>query len=146
MSLPARWNPFRQSNRFEPFADMEGLFRGFGLQSLRDQNDAMDLRTDITEDEKAYRVEMDMPGVKKEDIEVSVEGNEVAVKAEIKRSSEGGNGRKVHAERYSGQIYRSLSLPHEFDNARCEAHYQDGVLSLVLPKKPGAESKRLPIN
>lgn len=146
MAMPTRWNPIRQGTRFDPFNEMEGLFRGLGLQPLREQSEMMELRADVTEDENAYRIEIDIPGVKKEDIEVSVEGSDVMIRAETRGQSEGGSGRKVHVERYTGQLFRSFSLPHEFDSDRCEAHYQDGVLSLTLPKRTGGESKRLPIH
>lgn len=147
MNLPTRWNPFRQINRFDPLGDFEDLFRGMALRPLsRQDENAMEMRMDITEDDKAYRITVDMPGVKKENVDVSVDGNQVTISAEITREQSSDNEKQLYSERYSGKAYRSFSLPLEVDSGKSEARYDGGVLKLTLPKKATAGSRHLSIN
>ena len=102
---------------------------------------------DVKEDEKAYTVRADIPGVKKEDIQVEVDANAVTVRAEVKREKEEKQGEKViYSERSYGMVSRSFSLPAEIEAGGCKAEYKDGVLSLVLPKKAGAQARRLSVS
>lgn len=95
------------------------------------------MRIDVTETPQAYEVEADLPGVKKDDIDVRVHGNVVQIDAEIKRESrKTGNGdRLLRSERYQGSISRSFSLAQDVDETKVKAQYDNGVLSLELPKK-----------
>lgn len=146
-TIPSRWNPFRQLSRFEQLPEFEDFFRGFGLRPLsRITESTMDMRMDINEDDKFYYVTVDIPGVKKEDIDVSVEGNQITINAEVSREKTRESEREVYSERYAGKAYRSFSLPAEVDSAKSQARYESGVLTLTLPKKASAESKHLSIN
>lgn len=147
MTLPTRFNPFQMA-RFDPFRDLDDLVRGLGAQDLvsRNHEKAMEMRMDITEDDGRYRAAIEIPGVKKEDIEVSVEGNQVSVSAKVERERTKEDEREVCSERYQGKAYRSFLLPSEIDSAKAEAHYDGGVLSLVLPKKAGNGSRKLSVN
>jgi HSP20 family protein len=94
-------------------------------------------RIDVTENDKEYKVLAEMPGVKKEEISVTINGNEKDVK----------NGDSVlRAERYFGKIQRELTFAQEIDEAKAQAKYTDGVLELTLPKKSGAAAKKLPVH
>jgi HSP20 family protein len=94
----------------------------------------------------AYTVKADVPGVKKDDIQVSIDGNQVSISAEVKHEKEEKEGKKlVRSERYYGKQFRSFMLAHDIDEAKSEAEYSDGVLKLTLPKKAGAETKKLAI-
>jgi HSP20 family protein len=147
MNLPTRWNPFRQINRFDPLVDFEDLFRGMALRPLSRQDEAaMEMRMDIREDDKAYLISVDMPGVKKEDVDVSVDGNQVSITAEVTREQSSDNEKQLYSERYSGKAFRSFSLPTEVDTSKSEARYDGGVLKLTLPKKATAGSRHLSIN
>jgi HSP20 family protein len=147
MNLPTRWNPFRQMNRFDPLGDFEDLFRGMALRPLsRQDENAMEMRMDITEDDKAYRITVDMPGVKKENVDVSVDGNQVTISAEITREQSSDNEKQLYSERYSGKAYRSFSLPLEVVSGKSEARYAGGVLKLTLQKKATSGSRHLSIN
>lgn len=147
MALPTHWNPLRQVSRFDPISDIEDLFRGLGSRSLtRGFDKTLEMRMDVNEDDKAYRVTVDVPGVKKEDVDVAVEGNQVTITAEVKREESRENEKEVHSERYYGKAYRSFTLPSEVDVARSEARYDGGVLSLTLPKKADTQSRHLSIN
>ena len=148
MTLPTRWNPIRTIGRLDPFGEIEDLFRGMGLSQIaRNYERTMEMRLDINEDDKNYFVNVDMPGVKKSDIDVSVEGNQVTISAEVKREqSQDNKGKELYSERYSGRAYRAFSLPMEVDSANAQASYDGGVLSLTLPKKSGSGSRHLSIN
>ena len=147
MNLPTRWNPFRQVSRFDPLNDFEDLFRSMALRPMsRQDENAMELRMDVTEDDKTYRITVDVPGVKKENIDVSVDGNLVTISAEVTREQSSDNEKQLYSERYSGKAYRSFSLPFEVDSGKAEARYDGGVLKLTLPKQASAGSRHLSIH
>jgi len=102
---------------------------------------------DVSENDKEYQVLAELPGVKKEEISITINGNEVAVSAEVKHEKVVKNGETVLcAERYYGKIQRAFSLGQEVDEATAQAKYNDGVLELTLPKKAVAASKRLAVH
>ena len=147
MSTLTRFNPFRSMARFDPTAEFDDLFRKFPLRPLmRDMETTLsEMRMDVQEDDAGYRVTLDVPGARKEDIEVSVDGSRVTVQAEVKRE-EKQEGKDLHVERYSGRTYRSFTLPQEIDRESCNAHYENGVLTLTLPRKGEGQAKRLTVN
>ena len=101
---------------------------------------------DVTERNGAYLVHAELPGVKKEDIQLSVDGAQVTLTAEIKREKEATEGERVlHAERTYGKVTRSFTLPQEIDEAAVQAKFADGVLELTLPKKAAAARKQITI-
>lgn len=108
---------------------------------------ALKMRIDVSENDKSFHVEADMPGVKKEDIHVRVEGNLVQIDAEAKSGKETkGNGDKVlRSERHYGRISRAFSLGQDVDASQVQAKYADGVLTLELPKKAPAPSSKISI-
>jgi HSP20 family protein len=133
--------------RFDPLSDFDEIFRGLAARPMsREFEKAMEMRLDVIEDDKSYRVSVDMPGVKKSDIDVSVEGNQVTISAELKREATNENERELYTERYSGKAYRSFSLPFEVDSTKSEARYDGGVLMLTLPKKASSVSKHLSVH
>ena len=104
------------------------------------------IRLDVDEDDTAYTVRAEIPGARKEDIQVSAEGSEVVLSAEIRPETHGAAGqRTVYSERSYGRASRSFSLPGEVDAQAASAQYRDGVLTLVLPKKSALSGKRVPI-
>lgn len=146
MAMLTRWNPFKQVARMDPVSDIEEMFRGFGLRPfVRDAENPLELRMDVTEDDKAYLVRVDVPGVKKEDVEISIDGNQVSISAEVKRESKMKEGKEIRHERYCGTSYRAFMLPHEIDDSKAQAQYENGVLELKLPKKAGGGGHRISI-
>lgn len=126
----------------------EGAMRRFFAPMQVDTDTPpLKMRIDVTENDSAYTVKADMPGVKKEDIHVRVEGNMVQIDAETKsEKQEKGNGDKVlRSERHYGAISRAFSLASEIDDAKVEAKYADGVLNLTLPKKAAATAKKITV-
>jgi HSP20 family protein len=148
MNNLTRFNPFKSLSRLDPVADANDFFRSFGLRPSWPNLDAMpDIRLDVSEDDKAYRVKAEIPGVDKNDIDLSIDGNQIAITAEIKRESKKKEGeREICSERYYGKIYRAFSTPTDVDSAKAEAKYDKGVLSLTLPKKPNGQSRKVAIS
>ena len=136
-----------QITRYDPFETdaLDNLFRGF-FRPVKMDRDMPQIRMDVKEDEKAYAVHADIPGVNKADIHVSIDGNTVSISAEVKKSAEQKEGEKVlRRERHVGRVSRSFVLEHEVDEGAASARYQDGVLELVLPKKTAAAARRLAV-
>ena len=130
------FDPFSDLTRFEPFRGIDTLFRNMSLKPFGDMDVEPRIRLDVSESDEAYTVKADIPGVKKEDIKVSIEGNQVSISAEMKKDTEEKKGETVvRSERYYGQQYRSFSLAQDIDDTKAVARYQDGVLELMLPKK-----------
>jgi len=134
--------------RYTPFDNaFDGLFRSFVARpSAFDAEPVAKARMDVTEDEAAYTVHAEIPGVKKDDIQVTIDGNQVAITAEVKHNQEDKQGEKVlRSERYYGKVHRAFSLAQEVDEAASEARYTDGVLELRLPKRAAVSAKKLSI-
>jgi len=137
--------------RFDPFNDLvDDLFKGFLVRPMvyeGSQSAALPrVRLDVTEKDGAYVVAADLPGVKKEDIQVAIDGAQVTLSAEVKREKDVAEGERVlHTERAYGKLTRSFALPQELDEAKAEAKFRDGVLELTLPKKAAAARKAITI-
>ena len=146
-NITSRLNPFRPLTRLDPFRDMDDLFKVFMMRPyMRDVEFEPEIKRDVSEEDKAYTVKADIPGIKKEDIQVAIEGNQVSISAEMKQEKEERKDKKlICTERYYGKQFRSFTLAHDIDEAKAEAEYKDGVLVLTLPKKANGESKKLSI-
>ncbi|MBS0294472.1 MAG: Hsp20/alpha crystallin family protein [Proteobacteria bacterium] len=104
------------------------------------------IKIDVKEDDAAYTVHAEVPGVPKEDINVSIDGNVVSLRAEVRQHDQKKDGEKLlRSERYYGSVARSFQLPLEVDAAQAKARYDNGVLTLTLPKKQGNKTQRLAI-
>lgn len=108
-----------------------------------------EIRIDVSENDKGYEVRAEVPGAKKEDIRVSIDGNFVSISAEVRREKE--EEKKVKGERtlvkelYVGSASRGFSLPFELDEKASVAKYEDGVLKLSLRKKHEGSSRTIAI-
>lgn len=141
-----RHDPFSVA-RTDPFADIDDLLKGFFVRPVSyEGRTPMQIKMDVKENDGTYTVHADIPGVKKEDIHVSIEGNLVSISAETRLDKETKEGDKVlHSERYRGAVARSFSLAQDVDETQAVAKYSDGVLELTLPKKATTSGKVLPI-
>ena len=139
MANVTRYNPFDEL--FNDFG--KGFFvRPYALPAETE----VKMKIDVKEDEKAFVVQVDVPGVKKEDIQVEVNGDQVSLRAEVRREKEEKKDEKVvYSERRYGMVTRSFTLPVEVDPNAAKADYKDGVLSLTLPKKPNGAAKRIAV-
>ena len=136
--------------RFDPFNELvDDLFKGFLVRpvSYNGQGEALPrMKVDVAERNGAYTVAAELPGVRKEDIQVSIDGAEVTLSAEVKREQEAGKDERVlHTERTYGKLSRSFTLPQEVDETKAEAKFKDGILELTLPKKAAAQRKQISI-
>ena len=140
-----------QISRFDPFNELvDDLFKGFLVRPVSYNNGeaplARSMKVDVAEKNGAYVVSAELPGVRKEDINVTVDGAQVTLEAEIKREREAAQDERVlHTERVFGKVTRSFTLPQELDEAKVEAKYRDGILELTLPKKAAAQRKQTTI-
>ena len=131
--------------RYDPLDD---FFRGFFVRPVDfgTAAEAPTVKVDVKEQDKAFVVHAEMPGIKKEDIHVSVDGAIVSISAERKQEKEVKDGEHVlRSERYFGKVSRSFQLGQDVDDAKAVAKFTDGVLELTLPKKAAAQSRRLTI-
>jgi HSP20 family protein len=139
--------------RFDPFNDLvDDLFKGFlvrplGFEGRGDGGVQLPrARVDVAEKNGAYVVTAELPGVRKEDIHVTIDGAQVTLEAQIKQEKEASKDERVlHTERVFGKVSRSFTLPQEVDDAKAEAKFRDGVLELTLPKKAAAQRKQISI-
>jgi len=137
--------------RFDPFNDLvDDLFKGFFVRPVAYEGRAGEalprVKVDVAESNGAYAVTAELPGVKKDDIQVTIDGPQVTLTAEVKREKEASQDERVlHTERVYGKVSRSFTLPQEVDEAKAEAKFRDGVLELRLPKKAAAARKQISI-
>lgn len=143
----ARWDPFRELDQLRKEFD-----RFFGRAPLSLWGEELGESSpafppvDIKEENDAIVVKADLPGVKKEDIEVRVDGNLLTIRAEKKfEEKEEEKDRYHRIERYYGVYQRSFTLPDRIDPEKLKARYEDGVLTLTLPKKPEAKPKTVKV-
>ena len=139
--------------RFDPRADYFGdlvddLFKGFLVRPMytEGREQVARIRVEVTENDGGYLVHAELPGVKKEDIQLSIDGAQVTLAAEIKREKDAKDGERVlHTERMYGKVSRSFTLPQDIDEGAAQAKFSDGVLELTLPKKAAAQKKQITI-
>ena len=130
--------------------DFENLFENF-LQPLRwtqeEASQGIAPRLDVVERDNEFVVKAEMPGMKKDDIEVSLENGVLTITAETKSETEEKEGdRVIRQERRYGQYLRSLRLGKEIDEKKVKASYKDGILELVLPKAEEVKPKKIAVN
>ena len=142
---------FRPGAMEDQFGRMvENMFQDFFAPMAQAglwREEGMDMpRLDVRETDKAFEVQADLPGVKKDDIKVAIDGQRVTIEAECQQANEQREGEQVvYSERSTRRYQRSFNLPSEVDDAAAEAKLEDGVLKLTLPKKAGGAARRLTI-
>jgi HSP20 family protein len=137
--------------RYTPLEEFQQLFRNsvpMWMPAPETRAPApTQFRIDVTENEKEYKVLGEMPGVKKDEISVTISGCEVMIAAEVKHEKDDKNGETVlRTERFFGKLQRELTFSQEIDEAKAEAKYNNGVLELTLPKKDGVAAKKVAVN
>lgn len=138
-------------NALTPFDRIENLFPEMlrrwsrPLSLADDVKLPADIRVDVSENDKEYLVSAEIPGAKKEDIRVTIDGNYVSISAEIKKDMEEKHGRTLVKETYHGSVSRGFTLASEVDDKTAVAKLEEGVLRLTLPKREGGASRTLQI-
>lgn len=138
-----RYDPFKELSRLDPFGDLgwPRVRRLFDVEPVEPT-----IRLDVTESDKAFTVKAEIPGVAKEDIDVQVSGNQVSLSAEVKREKEEKKDETVvHSERYYGKQYRSFTLSQDIDRDKAEAKFDNGVLTLTLPKLEATRNGKIAV-
>ena len=131
--------------RYDPFDD---FFKGFWMKPVPFPAETeLKMKIDVKEDDKSFTVKADIPGVKKEDIQVDIDDDRVSLRAVVKKEKEEKKGEKtVYSERAYGMVSRSFTLPVAVDTKEAKAEYKDGVLNLTLPKKGNGAAKRVAVS
>ena len=137
-------------SRRDPYGDIfDDLFKGFFVRpvGIEGVEPIRNMKIDVSEQNGVYKVTAEIPGVKKEDIHVEIDGDHVSISAEARAAREAREGERVlHSERYAGRISRAFRLGQDIDESASSAKYTDGVLELVLQKKKaGAGNRQLAI-
>ena len=135
--------------RFSPFDEtIDDLFRGFFVRpvSYERPSGVAQFRVDVSENDQAYTLRAEIPGVRKDDIQITIDGDTVAIGAEVKHEKDVKNADRVlRTERTFGKVYRAFTLGQAVDETTAAARYTDGVLELTLPKKAAVQAKRITI-
>lgn len=132
------------------FDDFDNLFDDFWRPVRRrtggEAGGAFAPALDVTETDNEYHVRADLPGVKKDDLDISIQDGVLTINAEIKYQDEKkDNGRIIRQERRYGKFVRSMRLGDAVDTDNVKAEYKDGVLNLVLPKAEQVRPKRIDV-
>ncbi len=149
MTNITRYDPFNRLARFDRLWDMDEVLEKLMMRPI--VREGMDIepqiKMDVKESNGDYKIKAEIPGVKKEDIHVSIEGNRVSISAEVKQEKEEKEGEKViRCERSYGMASRIFTLADEVDQGKVQAKYVDGLLELTLPKKSGSSRKEIPVS
>jgi HSP20 family protein len=139
------WDPLRAMRdllRWDPFREMAPMFPSFG---------ALDRSTfypsfDVTENKDAYLFKADVPGVKMEDLEITTTGNRLQISGKRDTEQETKSDTVYTYERQYGSFTRAFTLPDGADLEHAKSELKEGVLTLVIPKKPGAQAKKIAIS
>jgi HSP20 family protein len=148
MSNITRFDPFNEITRFEPFMDMNDFIKSFSMRPfMRDIEYEPQMKIDVSEADGSYLVKAEIPGVNKDDIHISVDGNVVSISAEVKKEKEEKKDEKViRSERYFGKVSRSFTLASEVDADKVQAKYTNGVLEVTMPKKTNGKKKSIAVS
>ena len=125
----------------------EDFFAPMALGGTRRLDDGASIpRLDLLENEQAFEIQAEMPGVEKEDLKVAIDHQRVTIEGECRKANERREGENVvYSERSARKFMRSFNLPSEVDEEAAQARLDNGVLHLVLPKKQGSTARRIDV-
>lgn len=133
---------------YDPFAEVfPELFRGLLTPARASAPEALEIRIEVREYANAYQVQAELPGVRKDDIQVQIDGNRVSISAEVKREAvdKPESERVLRSERFYGQLARSFALATEIDDKQASARFEQGILTLTLPKQTAPSARKITI-
>jgi HSP20 family protein len=136
-SLPAFGSLFGLRDELDRLFD-----KSFGVQLSRSWNPALDLY----EDKDNVFVKLEVPGVKKEDIQISLQDGELSISGERKSEEKFEDAEVRRTERFVGSFQRTVALPAEVKGDQVKAEYKDGILTVTLPKAEEAKPRRIQIS
>jgi HSP20 family protein len=149
MKTLTRYDPFTDLAPLDPVWDVSDFLSRFMLRPYFRGGMEMEpqIKMDVKEVGGDFLLTAEIPGVKKDDIHVTVEGNKVSISAEIKHEKEARAGERwIRSERTYGMASRTFTLAGEIDQSKVMAKYTNGLLELTLPKKSGILHKEVPIS
>lgn len=138
----AEWNPMRTMRemlRWDPFREMAPMFPAFARFEWNPS-------FDVTETKDAFLFKADVPGVKKEDLEITTSGNRIQISGKRETEEEKKTDTVYTYERQYGSFSRVFTLPNGVDIQHARSDLKDGVLTLVVPKIADSQSKKIPIS
>lgn len=136
-------NPGARSLFDEFFRD---LSPGYFIKPLHGDPLPAQIKVDVKEGRDAYTVLAEIPGVSRDDIHVGVDGGVITISTEVKQHDQTREDKALRSERYYGSVARSFQLPSEVDTTGCKAKYENGVLTLTLPKRAASSTKRVTVD
>ncbi|MDA8390885.1 MAG: Hsp20/alpha crystallin family protein [Gammaproteobacteria bacterium] len=141
MQTPSNWTLVNE--------DIDNLFEGFFRPFRRDLG-ASTSRTvpamDVAERENDYVIRLDMPGVSRDDIDITLADGVLTVTGELRKEEEERTDHMIREERYYGKMSRSVRLGQQIDEKKVLANYKDGVLELILPKAEEVKPKKIAVS
>jgi len=137
-----RWEPFREINRMQDLLD-QMMDRAILESPARGTGGSLPL--DVVQTDDAVVIKASAPGLKAEDLSVSISGDTVSIKGEMKEEHEHEDGVYLLRERRMGSFSRKISLPTLVDSDKAEAHFKDGILTLILPKSEQVKPKEIAV-
>lgn len=142
MATVVRWNPMREFNAMQEM--MDRIFEE-NRMVMRNGTNTRALALDVHETDSTYTVMTVLPGLNPDDITVNLHENVLTIGAEIAKPEIDENTRVLLRERHYGNFSRSVTLPQDVDADNVEAAYENGVLTLSLPKVPQAQPRQIPV-
>jgi HSP20 family protein len=151
-SEQSQWSPMREMNRLQ--RRMNRMLDEYFTESLpsifRESNLPMEEEAylppcDVSETDQHYVLSFDLPGVKKEEVKIEVKDSQLIVSGQRKHESKETEAGRISHERYFGTFMRSFTLPAEVSATQVEAHFENGVLQIALPKMEITQRKQIPI-
>lgn len=142
-----RWDPFGEMTSLRSVMDRlfeDAFVRTPFAGSSGQQGGAMAMPLDIYEEGDNFEIKASLPGVKPEDVNVTVQGNTLSIEGELRDDSQG-KGTTHHREHRYGRFYRSVTLPTQVNSEQAQASFEQGVLKLTLPKVETARSRQIPV-
>lgn len=130
--------PYRKMNEVRPMSNMLSLFDDFFNRVFEEEGSDDNFRAmamDITEHDKEFSIQANLPGFKKDNVKISVHDNQLLIEAMCEDNKEEQKGTVYRCERYSGSYRRNLMLPENANISAINAKMEDGVLTLTIPKK-----------
>ena len=136
-----QWDPFREMapiSRWDPFRELARMMPPVSME--------WSPSFDVTENKDSYMFKVDVPGVKKEDLDISVIGNRIQISGKREATEETKTETVYTYERQYGSFMRSFTLPEGSDLEHAKSELKDGVLTLVVPKTTAAQAKKIAIS
>jgi HSP20 family protein len=149
MNTLTRYDTFNDLARWDPLWDVNDVLNRFMLRPFfrGGVETEPQIKMDVKETDGMYLLNAEIPGVKKDDIHVTIDGSRVSITAEIKHEKESKEGERwIRSERAYGMASRSFTLGDDIDQSKVQAKYNNGVLELTLPKKTGSVHKEVAIS